>query len=135
MDSAGSAASERVSSRATVLDPREERLVDVRVAREVLGFEARELVGAPEEAGASPTHVAWLMRGEGETLWQPLPRFSTDESAARQILAFVYSHGVDVETVQTRGWWCVEIEGTQYPKARRLAMAICRAALGFVGSE
>ncbi|PIE24630.1 MAG: hypothetical protein CSA62_02025 [Planctomycetota bacterium] len=119
----------------SVFDPREERLVDVRIARDVLGFETRELVGAPEFPGGRPSHVAWLMLAEGETLWQPLPCFSTEEGPARQVLAFVYSHGVEVETVRTRGWWCVEIEGVQYPKSRRLSMAICRAALGFVGSD
>lgn len=113
------------------VDPRAERLIDVEIAQKVLGFETRELVGAPDEDGVSH-HVAWLMKSDDALLWEPLPRFSTDDRAAHLILAFVKGHGVKVDLVQTRGWWCVEIEGVEYPKARQKPMAICRAALGFV---
>jgi hypothetical protein len=116
------------------IDQRPARLLDVEVARDVLGFETRELVGAPEE-GQGPQHVAWLMKSTDSPLWEPLPRFSTDERAAHMILAFVKGHGVDVEVLHTRGWCCVQIEGSEYPKARQQEMAICRAALAFVRGE
>ncbi len=126
------AGSKESQDKELVFDTRPQRLLDVRVAREVLGFETRELIGDLGDDEAAH-HVAWLMRAPDNPVWEPLPRFSTDEKSAHQIMAFVQGHGVKVDLNYNRGWWWLSIEGQDYPKARKRPLAITRAALGFVG--